>query len=126
MAVVDEYGSTLPKIGAAVRVPDAPPPPDVPNAYANFTPTTSPGSVGPLAATRSTVPTREEFSTLVQGTRDDIVPSELAEDYRDAAKEAGDQHVKLKKIHAADHFDVITPTSPAWPKVLKAILKALD
>jgi acetyl esterase/lipase len=65
-------------------------------------------------------------TTLVQGTRDAIVPPALAEDYRDAAKDAGDHHVKLKKIHAADHFDVITPTSPAWPKVLKAILKALD
>ena len=65
-------------------------------------------------------------TTLVQGTLDDIVPPELAEHYRDDAKAAGDHHVKLKKIHDANHFDVITPTSPAWPKVQKAILKALD
>jgi pimeloyl-ACP methyl ester carboxylesterase len=65
-------------------------------------------------------------TTLVQGTMDDIVPPELAEYYRDDAKDAGDHHVKLKKIHDANHFDVITPTSPAWPKVQKAILKALD
>jgi acetyl esterase/lipase len=65
-------------------------------------------------------------TTLVQGTMDDIVPPELAEHYRDDAKDAGDHHVKLKKIHDANHFDVITPTSPTWPKVQKAILKALD
>jgi acetyl esterase/lipase len=65
-------------------------------------------------------------TTLVQGTMDDIVPPELAEHYRDDAKDAGDHHVKLKKIHDANHFDVIDPTSPAWPKVQKAILKALD
>jgi acetyl esterase/lipase len=65
-------------------------------------------------------------TTLVQGMRDTIVPPALAEAYRKDAKAAGDHHVKLKKIHAADHFDVITPTSPAWPKVQKAILKALD
>jgi fermentation-respiration switch protein FrsA (DUF1100 family) len=62
----------------------------------------------------------------VQGTLDDIVPPELAENYLDDAKDIGDHHVKLKKIHDADHFAVITPTSPAWPKVQKAILKAVD
>jgi acetyl esterase/lipase len=65
-------------------------------------------------------------TTLVQGTLDDIVPPELAEHYRADAKDTGDHHVNLKKIHDANHFDVITPTSPAWPKVQKAILKALD
>jgi acetyl esterase/lipase len=65
-------------------------------------------------------------TTLVQGTLDDIVPPELAEHYREDAKDAGDHHVKLKKIHDANHFDVITPTSLAWPQVQKAILKALD
>jgi acetyl esterase/lipase len=65
-------------------------------------------------------------TTLVQGMIDDIVPPELAEHYRDDAKGAGDRHVNLKKIHNANHFDVITPTSLAWPKVQKAILKALN
>jgi acetyl esterase/lipase len=63
---------------------------------------------------------------LVQGTKDDIVPPELAEHYRADAQAAGDHHVKLQKIHDADHFAVINPTSPAWPKVQRAILKALD
>ena len=62
---------------------------------------------------------------LVQGTRDDIVPPELAEKYREDAKAAGDHQVKLKKIQHANHFDLITPTSPAGPKVQEAILKAL-
>jgi acetyl esterase/lipase len=65
-------------------------------------------------------------TTLVQGTLDDIVPPALAEHYRRDAKDAGDHHVKLHKIHGADHFAVITPTSPAWPKVQKAILHAVD
>jgi acetyl esterase/lipase len=65
-------------------------------------------------------------TTLVQGTLDDIVPPDLAAHYRKTAKESGDHHVKVKKIHGADHFAVIDPTSPAWPKVLKAILTALE
>jgi acetyl esterase/lipase len=65
-------------------------------------------------------------TVLIQGTIDDIVPPELAENYRHDAKDAGDHRVKLKKIHGADHFDMVTPTSPEWPKIEKAILKAVD
>lgn len=65
-------------------------------------------------------------TTLVQGTLDNIVPPELAEHYRDDARDAGDHHVHLKKINGANHFDVIDPTSSAWRKVKQAILKALD
>jgi pimeloyl-ACP methyl ester carboxylesterase len=65
-------------------------------------------------------------TTLVQGMLDGIVPPELAKNYRKDARDAGDHHVKVKKIHGADHFAVITPTSPAWRKVKQAILRALD
>ena len=65
-------------------------------------------------------------TTLVQGTSDAIVPPVLAKNYRKDAQDAGDHHVKIKKIHGADHFAVIDPTSPVWPKVLKVILHALD
>lgn len=87
-------------------------PADVPERYA-------------LASPSALLPIRLA-TTLVQGTLDDIVPLELAEQYRKDARDAGDRHVHLKKIHGADHFAVITPTSLAWPKVQKAILKALD
>jgi acetyl esterase/lipase len=87
-------------------------PEEVPERYA----LASPGALLPIGLD----------TTLVQGMLDDIVPPALAADYRADAQAAGDHHVKVKKIPGADHFDVIDPTSPAWPKVLKAILNALD
>lgn len=62
---------------------------------------------------------------LIHGTADDLVPPYMSYDYRDVAREAGD-HVKLKKINGADHFDIIEPTYSKWHQVRNKILDAFD
>lgn len=54
---------------------------------------------------------------LVWGEHEDYVPRALAERYADAAVEAGDR-VRLQVIPGAGHFEIASPTSDAWPRVL--------
>jgi acetyl esterase/lipase len=57
---------------------------------------------------------------LVHGDLDDRVPLEQSTAYRDAARAAGDA-CELLVLAGADHFDVIDPRSPAWPRILEAL-----
>jgi acetyl esterase/lipase len=57
---------------------------------------------------------------LVHGDLDDRVPLEQSTGYRDAARAAGDT-CELLVLEGADHFDVIDPRSPAWPRILQAV-----
>ncbi|WP_232379570.1 alpha/beta hydrolase family protein [Polyangium fumosum] len=84
-------------------------PTDVPERYAE----SNPSELVPIGVRQ----------VLIHGTADDIIPLSSSENYREHARDAGD-HVSLKKVHNADHFDVITPTSPKWPQVRGRILSA--
>ncbi|HVK63349.1 MAG TPA: alpha/beta hydrolase [Polyangium sp.] len=84
-------------------------PTEVPERYAE----TNPTELVPIGVRQ----------VLVHGTADAIIPFSSSDDYLDQARDAGD-HVSLKKVHNADHFDVITPSSPKWPQVRARILSA--
>lgn len=84
-------------------------PEDVPERYAEA----SPSELLPIRVRQ----------VLIQGTADVIVPLELAQHYRSAARHAGDRRVSLKEIRNADHFDVIDPTSRKWPQVKEPIIE---
>jgi acetyl esterase/lipase len=57
---------------------------------------------------------------LIHGVEDRHVPLSHSRRYLEAARAAGDA-VELEEIPGANHFDVITPGSLAWPAVLKAV-----
>ena len=57
---------------------------------------------------------------LIQGVKDPIVPVEFARDYCEAAQKSGDK-VELVLLQEAGHFEVVMPTTFAWPEVRKAI-----
>lgn len=57
---------------------------------------------------------------LVHGALDDIVPLAISEGYVAAARAAGDA-ATLLALPDAEHFAVIDPESPAWPRVLAAV-----
>ncbi len=60
---------------------------------------------------------------IVHGTRDNIVPLEMATKYAERKKRA---HEKVELITLpGDHFDVIDPLSAVWPTVAKTILALL-
>jgi acetyl esterase/lipase len=61
----------------------------------------------------------------VHGTGDDTVPVEMSREYVDAARAAGDA-AELVEIADCGHFELIEPTSHAWPSVLAAITAALS
>ncbi|MDI1477794.1 alpha/beta hydrolase [Polyangium sp. y55x31] len=84
-------------------------PAEVPERYAE----TNPSELVPIGVPQS----------LIHGTADDVIPLSGSVNYRHHAHDAGDQ-VSLKKVHNADHFDVITPTSSKWPQVRARILQA--
>ena len=56
---------------------------------------------------------------VLHGARDTTVPRELAENYVQAAGAAGGT-VELRLI-PGDHFEMITPGTPAWAEVLQAV-----
>lgn len=60
-------------------------------------------------------------SHLVSGSRDDIVPPEFGRDFQSAAERAGDS-VTWTLIEEAGHFDLIAPTSSAWPEVRQTVV----
>jgi acetyl esterase/lipase len=57
---------------------------------------------------------------IVHGREDRIVPLRLSERYVAAAGAKGDT-VRLVVVEGAGHFDVIAPTSKAWPRVEEAV-----
>jgi pimeloyl-ACP methyl ester carboxylesterase len=61
---------------------------------------------------------------LVQGSVDDQIPPELPARWAQQATRQGDQ-VEVTIVPGAGHFDVVDPTSHAWPLSREAILKAL-
>jgi acetyl esterase/lipase len=63
-------------------------------------------------------------TVLVQGLDDTVVPPAVSRSYAAAARAAGDD-VALHELAGADHYDVVDPTSAAWPAVLSAVAEAL-
>jgi acetyl esterase/lipase len=57
---------------------------------------------------------------LIQGAKDPIVPVESVRDYYRAAKKSGDK-VDLVLLQEAGHFELVMPSTFAWPEVRKAI-----
>lgn len=60
---------------------------------------------------------------LVHGNADTLVPLVMSQHYWEAANGAGEANITLEVIDGADHFDVITPSSPKWPGVMKTIVE---
>jgi acetyl esterase/lipase len=63
-------------------------------------------------------------TVLVQGLDDVVVPPAVSRSFAAAARVARDD-VRLHELGGADHYDVIDPTSAAWPAVLAAVGEAL-
>jgi acetyl esterase/lipase len=61
---------------------------------------------------------------LVWGTQDTLRPLWVGEAYAKAAAASGDQ-VRLLTVDALGHFEIASPHSRAWPKVLHAIRSLL-
>jgi len=57
---------------------------------------------------------------LIQGAQDQIVTERSVRDYFEAVKKSGDK-VDLILLPEAGHFELVIPTSFAWPVVRKAI-----
>ena len=62
---------------------------------------------------------------LLHGTEDDSVPFAISESYATAATAAGDD-VRLVRLPAAGHFELIDPQSWEWPAVEAAVLSLLS
>ena len=62
---------------------------------------------------------------LVHGADDAIVPSEISVRYHREARRLGDD-ATLLELPGTDHFDVIDPTSHAWPRISAAITRLLS
>jgi len=62
---------------------------------------------------------------LIQGAKDPIVPVEFGRDYCEAAQKSGDK-VDLVLLQEAGHFEVVMPSTFAWPEVRKAIASLLQ
>lgn len=58
--------------------------------------------------------------TLIQGAKDQIVTEGSVRDYFETVKKSGDK-VDLILLPEAGHFELVIPTSFAWPVVRKAI-----
>lgn len=59
---------------------------------------------------------------LIHGTRDDIVPIEIARRYLDAARAAGDD-ARLIELPGAGHFELVDPRTPEWREVERAVIE---
>ncbi len=59
---------------------------------------------------------------LVHGAADDRVPIEQSRRYLRRARSTGDL-VELVELENADHFDVIDPRGPSWPRILESIVE---
>jgi acetyl esterase/lipase len=60
---------------------------------------------------------------LLQGTEDDQIPAALPQRWAERGRHMG-EHVNVDMIPGADHFDLVDPTSKAWPRVMAAIQAA--
>jgi pimeloyl-ACP methyl ester carboxylesterase len=61
---------------------------------------------------------------LIHGKQDRIVPIELGREFRQSAKQKGDQ-VTLLTLDTAGHFDWISPVSPVWEIVTTSVRSLL-
>lgn len=61
---------------------------------------------------------------LVHGESDDIVPADFSRGYVRSKAKAG-ENVHLMTIEGAGHFDLIDPTSAAWPHIQKLVERLL-
>lgn len=61
---------------------------------------------------------------LVTGALDTISPPRVAHDYARRARRAGDR-AEVVILPGASHYDEVAATSPAWPRVLETIERAL-
>lgn len=84
--------------------------PDRADAYAD----TSPPLLLPLGAPQ----------TVISGALDHIVPSAFGADYGRAAAAAGDA-VQVIDFADAGHFELIDPTSQAWPRIRAELIALL-
>lgn len=76
-------------------------------------PAASRPDLDPIRLPRSNVPV-----TLLHGTADDRVPLQVSEAYAEAHPEA-----RLVTLPGVDHFDLIDPSSKAWPVLLEELAK---
>ena len=53
---------------------------------------------------------------LVHGTADTVVPEQLSVEYQREAKARGDE-VRFEPLQNVGHFELIDPTTAAWPTV---------
>lgn len=96
--------------GPAVKALMGGGPKEFPERYA----AANPGELLPLGVPQA----------LVQGSEDDQIPGALPKRWAEAAGRQGD-HVEVKMVAGADHFDVVDPESRAWPVSRDAMLKML-
>jgi len=61
---------------------------------------------------------------LVTGERDTISPPRVAHEYAARARQAGDA-AEVVILPGASHYDEVAASSPAWPRVLDVIERAL-
>ena len=61
---------------------------------------------------------------VVCGALDNLVPSDLSRRYQEAASKAGDD-VGLEMVGGVGHFELVDPTSLAWPAVRRAVADLL-
>jgi acetyl esterase/lipase len=97
--------------GPAVRALLGGSPKDLPERYA----AADPGQLLPLGVPQ----------ILVQGSDDDQIPPQLPVRWQQDARRQGD-HVDIKIIPGANHFDVVDPESHAWPVSRDAMLSLLS
>jgi acetyl esterase/lipase len=86
-------------------------PPDLPDRL---------GLASPIELVPLGVPVR-----LVCGARDPIVPMEQARAYEAAATRAGDT-VAVEVVENVGHFELVNPSSSAWPAVRAAVRTLLE
>jgi acetyl esterase/lipase len=97
--------------GPAVRALLGGSPQDVPERFA----AADPGALLPLGVPQ----------ILVQGSEDDQIPAGLPVRWQQSAQRQGD-HVEVKIVPGADHFDVVDPETRAWPVSREAMLSLLS
>ena len=70
------------------------------------------------------LPIQAARQVLIHGTRDDDVPPAFSASYG-ARKEARWEAVRVVRIPAANHYDLIDPRSAAWRQVEEQVLRVL-
>jgi pimeloyl-ACP methyl ester carboxylesterase len=70
------------------------------------------------------LPPPEAPIVMVSGVLDRLVPPYVAHDYA-RARQGRAGSVRLVDIPGAGHFDLVTPSAPAWAEVLRLIQTAL-